>query len=45
MTYEEIKKKYPEDFRARDINKYTYRYSNINYVMQKLDLNLTVLSS
>ena len=25
MTYEEIKEKYPDDFRARDISKYTYR--------------------
>lgn len=26
MTYEEIAEKYPEDFRARDENKFTYRY-------------------
>lgn len=26
MTYEEIQKKYPEDFRARDQNKFFYRY-------------------
>jgi 6-phosphofructo-2-kinase/fructose-2,6-biphosphatase 2 len=26
MTYEEIAEKYPEDFRARDEGKFTYRY-------------------
>ncbi|KAF5298915.1 hypothetical protein FQR65_LT09568 [Abscondita terminalis] len=26
MTYEEIKEKYPEDFTARDCNKFAYRY-------------------
>lgn len=26
MTYEEIQKKFPEDFRARDQNKFFYRY-------------------
>ncbi|BAO40912.1 Fructose-2 [Kluyveromyces marxianus] len=26
MTYEEIEEKYPEDFKARDDNKYEYRY-------------------
>ncbi|KAL7268340.1 Fructose-2,6-bisphosphatase [Rhizina undulata] len=26
LTYEEIEKKYPEDFRARDDDKYNYRY-------------------
>ena len=26
MTYEEIKDKYPEDFIARDKNKFAYRY-------------------
>jgi 6-phosphofructo-2-kinase/fructose-2,6-biphosphatase 2 len=26
MTYEEIKEKYPEDFAARDANKFEYRY-------------------
>ncbi|CAI4043532.1 fructose-2,6-bisphosphatase SKDI_10G0630 [Saccharomyces kudriavzevii IFO 1802] len=26
MTYEEIEKKYPEDFKARDNDKYEYRY-------------------
>ncbi|KRT86727.1 hypothetical protein AMK59_2739, partial [Oryctes borbonicus] len=26
MTYEEIKEKYPEDFKARDQNKFAYRY-------------------
>ena len=26
MTYEEIAEKYPEDFRARDENKFSYRY-------------------
>lgn len=26
MTYEEIQKKYPEDFKSRDQNKFTYRY-------------------
>lgn len=26
MTYEEIKEKYPEDFAARDQNKFAYRY-------------------
>lgn len=26
MTYEEIAKKFPEDFAARDENKFTYRY-------------------
>lgn len=26
MTYEEIKEKYPEDFEARDANKFEYRY-------------------
>lgn len=26
MTYEEIKEKYPEDFTARDQNKFAYRY-------------------
>jgi 6-phosphofructo-2-kinase/fructose-2,6-biphosphatase 2 len=26
MTYEEIAEKYPEDFRARDESKFTYRY-------------------
>ncbi|KAH3901115.1 probable Fructose-2,6-bisphosphatase [Saccharomycodes ludwigii] len=26
MTYEEIEKEFPEDFRARDENKYEYRY-------------------
>lgn len=26
MTYEEIKEKYPEDFAARDCNKFAYRY-------------------
>lgn len=26
MTYEEIEEKYPEDFKARDKNKYEYRY-------------------
>lgn len=26
MTYEEIQKKFPEDFKARDQNKFFYRY-------------------
>lgn len=26
MTYEQIKSKYPEDFKARDQNKFAYRY-------------------
>lgn len=26
MTYEEIAEKYPDDFAARDQNKFTYRY-------------------
>lgn len=26
MTYEEIKEKFPEDFAARDLNKFAYRY-------------------
>jgi 6-phosphofructo-2-kinase/fructose-2,6-biphosphatase 2 len=26
MTYEEIQKKFPDDFRARDQNKFFYRY-------------------
>lgn len=26
MTYEEIQSKYPEDFKARDQNKFAYRY-------------------
>lgn len=26
MTYEEINEKYPEDFKARDQNKFAYRY-------------------
>jgi 6-phosphofructo-2-kinase / fructose-2,6-biphosphatase 2 len=26
MTYVEIQEKYPEDFRARDQNKFSYRY-------------------
>lgn len=26
LTYEEVKAKYPEDFIARDKNKYRYRY-------------------
>jgi 6-phosphofructo-2-kinase/fructose-2,6-biphosphatase 2 len=26
MTYEEIQAKFPEDFAARDQNKFTYRY-------------------
>lgn len=26
MTYEEIQKKHPDDFKSRDANKFTYRY-------------------
>ena len=26
MTYEEVQEKYPDDFKARDVNKFTYRY-------------------
>ena len=26
LTYEEISEKYPEEFKARDINKLSYRY-------------------
>ncbi|XP_037930903.1 6-phosphofructo-2-kinase/fructose-2,6-bisphosphatase 1 isoform X2 [Teleopsis dalmanni] len=26
MTYEQIKEKYPEEFKARDLNKFAYRY-------------------
>lgn len=26
MTYEEIKEKYPQEFSARDANKFRYRY-------------------
>lgn len=26
MTYEEIMKKFPEEFKSRDQNKFTYRY-------------------
>ena len=26
MTYKEVKEKYPEEFEARDKNKYSYRY-------------------
>ena len=26
MTYEEINEKYPEEFAARDVNKFAYRY-------------------
>ena len=31
LTYEEIQQKYPEDFAARDTNKFHYRYPRGNY--------------
>jgi broad specificity phosphatase PhoE len=39
MTYEEIEAAYPEDYEARDNDKYNYRYQGVSFLVVSLRSN------